>query len=502
MYLPLIPVSLLCVSTGLVHCSHPFASAHKSDSLFLTSGEDKDAQMMHVMALSPGSALYENVEVDDGGLSALLLYLKLTQESLPGAKKHNVNYAFELSVIDEIASCESYMAALEQHTEPHGFRGNEFPLPLDTKDLFEPWLPAQAIDRWGFVVVAFCTPSHRALAERLRDSLQRFGLPYSFQETPMVHVSLSPNASTDLRYTKPNFIQKMMDDLNTPVLYLDVDLVVMSEPVHIEEAIRNKADWATTNLLADEISSCWLPAERRFPAVKGTDGFEEMRYFVQVGDVKYFSKDQAQTNGAVQFVNNTKQARQMLECWHHAIDFHCAAVCLPSSCDPTKGKGYYTFAEDHILDWVWNNRKSLYDGVLANVKPYWLPVNYARLPIHIFAAPIINHPDFGSMGPRVRIAAHKGVRKVHLDITTPRKHRRSLDACGIPYASSSKLKSRSDAGAPSDSQLAVDIIGRQVGYFHANSGFAAASDLEAGCWPPAMTQWSERFQNPWAKSSD
>jgi hypothetical protein len=36
------------------------------------------------------------------------------------------------------------------------------------------------------------------------------------------------------------------------------------------------------------------------------------------------------------------------------------------------------------------------------------------LPIHIFEAPIVNHPDFGSMGPRVRIAADRHTRKVYV----------------------------------------------------------------------------------------
>jgi hypothetical protein len=57
----------------------------------------------------------------------------------------------------------------------------EFPLPLETKDMFEPWMPATAMERWGFVVIAFCTPSHCKLAERLKQSLEQFGLPHSIQ---------------------------------------------------------------------------------------------------------------------------------------------------------------------------------------------------------------------------------------------------------------------------------------------------------------------------------
>ena len=45
---------------------------------------------------------------------------------------------------------------------------------------------------------------------------------------------------------------------------------------------------------------------------------------------------------------------------------------------------------------------------------FWLPASYARLPYIIFEAPVINHPDFGSTGPRIPIAAGRHTRKVWL----------------------------------------------------------------------------------------
>jgi hypothetical protein len=76
-------------------------------------------------------------------------------------------------------------------------------------------------------------------------------------------------------------------------------------------------DWGTTNLLADEFSSTWLPVERRFPALKAaSDGPEEARYFVRSGVIQHFSKDQAQTNAAVQFVNCTDDGREVMRRWH------------------------------------------------------------------------------------------------------------------------------------------------------------------------------------------
>jgi hypothetical protein len=78
-------------------------------------GEDKDPQMTHVFAHDPSNALYENVEVDEGGLPVLLLYLEMLQEALgENAAQYHSNFAFELTVRDEIAGCKSYMKALER----------------------------------------------------------------------------------------------------------------------------------------------------------------------------------------------------------------------------------------------------------------------------------------------------------------------------------------------------------------------------------------------------
>jgi hypothetical protein len=43
-------------------------------------------------------------------------------------------------------------------------------------------------------------------------------------------------------------------------------------------------------------------------------------------------------------------------------------VCLASTGNPAQGTGFLTFAEDHVLDWVWNNRLVIFGGVLADIK--------------------------------------------------------------------------------------------------------------------------------------
>lgn len=53
---------------------------------------------------------------------------------------------------------------------------------------------------------------------------------------------------------------------------------------------------------------------------------------------------------------------------NQAIDFHSAAVCLASTGDPARGSGFLTFADDHVMDWMWNNRRVIYGGVLADAK--------------------------------------------------------------------------------------------------------------------------------------
>jgi hypothetical protein len=55
------------------------------------------------------------VEVDEGGLAVLLLYLEMVQEALgENVAQYYSNLAFEITVRDEIAVCKSYMKALER----------------------------------------------------------------------------------------------------------------------------------------------------------------------------------------------------------------------------------------------------------------------------------------------------------------------------------------------------------------------------------------------------
>jgi hypothetical protein len=177
------------------------------------AGEDEHPQMSQVLGNHPGAFLQENIETDERGLAAQLLYLELVQEVHPDCKSFPEGSAFELSVADEvlaarhaavchlvlatstggaparyacshshvlvigaqIAACKRYMSALEA-AEECDYPEFGFPLPLETTPISEPHMPQEALDRWGFVIVACCTPSHRDLAERLRKSCCKFGI--------------------------------------------------------------------------------------------------------------------------------------------------------------------------------------------------------------------------------------------------------------------------------------------------------------------------------------
>ena len=95
-------------------------------------------------------------------------------------------------------------------------------------------MPAEAVERWGFVAVGAYTPSHKAVAARLKESLQRFGVPFSLWEVPEIHMSLSCRGGENLAYSKPNLALRALARFNVPVVVLDCDLVRRPpQPCHL-----------------------------------------------------------------------------------------------------------------------------------------------------------------------------------------------------------------------------------------------------------------------------
>jgi len=416
--------------------------------------------------------LRRNAEVDEKGLATLLRALELVRSAVPDFEAdHGPRVAFLPTIADEIGAVKEFMSALDGIGEDCAHPLPEYvaPLHLELKDLFEPWAPPEALQRWGFIVAAFCTPTHKEVADRLRRSLRAFGLPYTFQEVSTVHPTLSPKAAGGPETTKPNFIYAMLERHQLPVLYMDCDLIVLDEPVHVQEALRVGSDWGICNFLAAEVCAVVQP-------IGALNSRELYRLTLGGPDVRIRTSEQALSNAAISIWNNTEGARTVLRRWHQELVFYANACSFQSTGDPARGVGVWTVADDQVLDWMWNNRARLYRGELLNVKVYWLPMSYARLPLFPFVPPIVNHPDYISDGPRMPVPAHRGTRKVHVAYSTPLKTKQAAIASGVP-------------GPLYALDMATGMACRQPQDLSSEINFDL--DIKVQLYPPGMVEWGE-----------
>ncbi|HET7085172.1 MAG TPA: hypothetical protein VFI23_10410 [Rhizomicrobium sp.] len=238
----------------------------------------------------------------------------------------------------------------------------------------------------SYVVGAMFTAAYSDKAERLAASCDRLGLPYMIYEVPTVHQSVSARGSDDLSYTKPNIIRRLLAECNKPVLYLDVDCEIMSEPTLIDDFARTGCDFAIYNWCADEHTDCFIPVAlspgENQPPVRN-------RFYRFEGSVDLFSKRQMVCNGLVQFYGNSIAGRALLSRWHRTI------AAFPGCTDD--GALAFTFNNLTRLSWL--------SWVL---KVRWLPKSYARIAWWIYAKPVINHADLPSKSTRTAIKDPRG----------------------------------------------------------------------------------------------
>ena len=453
------------------------ASASISRVLELDSGEEAlqwllggHKQILPHFGVKPMmDDVLANIEVDPEGIPVLIRALELTAG----------RYFPEHHARDYVDALRKFGTSLALVPEDGSHTKSDCPLALESRE--ETSAPQEALDKWGFIVAMFCTPSHRALAQRTIASCQQFGLPYTFHEVESIHVTLSPKASTDARFTKPNFIYNVLERWNMPVLYLDCDLIVMDEPWHLQEALREGADFAICNYFNDSCTAIFTPLER---LVRDIPALDPYRYFKYTGQIPWLMPDQLFTNGAISWWNNSTGARALLSKWHQELVFFTAAVC--HRCTPNPGEegdpGVLTVAEDQVLDWVYNNRRApTMDDALNALKPYWLPLSYARQPTYIYVAPIINHPSYPTGNAanerlRIPVAAHRELPKLHM-ATARRKDLQALEEHGLPHEAI---------------RLVLDIKTRELGDFKPGGGFEALGPpLKQYFWPPEMLEWGE-----------
>lgn len=106
----------------------------------MVTGEDKHPQMLQVLGHTPGLALQENIECDERGLAAHLLYLELVQEAHPNAKIFPKGSAFELSVADEVSTLSTALLARQtSNPRPRFLMCHlQTPMPSFSRRLFPP----------------------------------------------------------------------------------------------------------------------------------------------------------------------------------------------------------------------------------------------------------------------------------------------------------------------------------------------------------------------------
>jgi hypothetical protein len=224
-----------------------------------------------------------------------------------------------------------------------------------------------------YLIGAMFTAAYAEKAERLRSSCDRVGLSYAIHEVPAVHRSTNRRVGTaDLAFTKPNFIRHLLATHGKPILYLDADCEIVSDPCLIDELARTDYDFAIYNWLADDYNDRFLPTEIRLapnqPPTKA-------RFFCFGGRVvlfdKYFTTKQLLCSGLVQFYGTSDRAQSLLMDWHRTI------AAFPGT------------ADDECLGFAFNNLGERSPAL--NVR--WLPKSYARIYWWIYVEPIINHRD-------------------------------------------------------------------------------------------------------------
>ena len=219
-----------------------------------------------------------------------------------------------------------------------------------------------------YIVGAMFTARYSKEAERLAASCEKFGLSYAIHEVAAVHRSIHTSGSDDLSFTKPNFIRHLLGAHGKPVLYLDVDCELMSEPRLIDRLSGSGCDFAIYNWLADEHTDTFVPIELGI----GPDGPPiRNRFYRFWRSFDWYSTTQLVCAGCVQFYASSEAARFLLSEWQKTI------AMFPG------------VADDGCLAFAFNNLGPR----SGEMKVHWLPKDYARISWWIYVKPVIDHRE-------------------------------------------------------------------------------------------------------------
>jgi hypothetical protein len=235
--------------------------------------------------------------------------------------------------------------------------------------------PRPEFESAGYIVGAMMTRSHAHFGERLSASCRAHSLPLALFEAPVIHRSISPKGTDDLRYTKAKFVQFLLERYQRPILYLDADCVVAQQPTRVGDLLSQGVDFAIFNWLAEEHTESYVRADVKVQHGPAGESLQARFYrFSHSIDMK--CQYQLLGSGAVQLYNNTDAARRLLAHWQGVIE--------SSPCS----------ADDKCLDLAFNNYPSGDPPLTAA----WLDKSYARYAWWIYQRPVIDHPEFPYSG--------------------------------------------------------------------------------------------------------
>jgi hypothetical protein len=219
--------------------------------------------------------------------------------------------------------------------------------------------------------VGMFTESHRSKTERLVDSLAQFDIPHAIFRVPVVHRSINPRASEDIRYAKPNVIQQLFSLLPRGFVFLDTDLVVRRRPVLFESFEQEQIEFAILNWLCLADNDVWVPVTPTMYQASGVTD-QSRKLYREVLHVDGYCETQLMCSGAVQYWRPTDKSIRLLKAWAETIQLFPGVV------------------DDECLDFAFNHLSAVDRQTIA---VRWLPKSYARIAWWIFDEPIIDHPE-------------------------------------------------------------------------------------------------------------
>ena len=217
----------------------------------------------------------------------------------------------------------------------------------------------------NYTIISFFTNNYKYKAEILVKSLNKLNLNYKIFEIPEIHCSKSIKGSNNFDYTQPRLILELLNELKSPVLFVDTDLVFREEPTKINEFKNEKIDFAIYNWVEDLFNDGFKPV-----IVKVNN--EEKKFYRYNHSIDFSNQNdkiQLYSSGAVAYFSNSNDSKTLLNLWHENIKL------FPKSPD------------DQTLDYTFN---FIFKNKL-NIK--WFDKSYCRYNFWIFSRPIIDHPD-------------------------------------------------------------------------------------------------------------